>query len=538
MDLSDWIDRHAAFAPGKVALVCAGREHTYADLAREIGRTAAALTACGVGRGDRVAHLGYNSAEQLCLLFACARLGALLAPLSWRLAPPEHRAMLADCRPRVLVVADPFVDPTSGILDAAEATLRVGIGAPRDGWMPYGRFLACGASPAPRGTDASYAAPVLLCYTSGSTGQPKGVVLPQSALFYNAVNSTHMHDLCSRDVVLTTLPLFHVGGLNIQTLPALHCGATVVLHPRFEPRAVIDALEHAGITLTVLVPAQLELLAREERWRSADLSGLRAITTGSTIIGEPFVRRNLQRGVPLLQVYGATETCPIAAHQRIDDAAGHPGSVGKAALHCDLRLVDEAGGDVPAGTTGEILVRGPNVMDGYWNKPRESAEALAGGWYHTGDVGHADREGFLYVDGRRRDVIISGGENVYPAEIENVLAECPDIMEVAVVGRPDERWGEAIVAIVVPARGAQLSVAKVSALLDGRLARYKHPRDVIVADSLPRTALGKLKREDLKRIARREPFAGQVEVAERAPICVDGAGPKGRRVARRRGLQG
>ena len=309
--------------------------------------------------------------------------------------------------------------------------------------------------PSRRGAgEASYAAPVLLCYTSGSTGQPKGVVLTQNALFHNAVNSTHMHDLSSHDVVLTTLPLFHVGGLNIQTLPALHCGATVVLHPRFEPQAAIDALEHAGITLTVLVPAQLELLAREERWQSADLSGLRAITTGSTIIGEPFVRRNLQRGVPLLQVYGATETCPIAAYQRIADAADHPGSVGKAALHCDLRIVDESGGDVPAGTTGEILVRGPNVMEGYWDKPRESAEALQGGWYHTGDVGHADAEGFLYVDGRCRDVIISGGENVYPAEIENVLAECPDILEVAVVGRPDERWGEAIVAIVVPARGA------------------------------------------------------------------------------------
>jgi len=202
-------------------------------------------------------------------------------------------------------------------------------------------------------------------------------------------------------------------------------------------------------------------------------------------------------------VYGATETCPIAAYQRAADAAGHPGSVGRAALHCGLRIVDESGSDVAAGTTGEILVRGPNVMDGYWNKPRESTEALRDGWYHTGDVGHADRDGFLYVDGRCKDVIISGGENVYPAEIENVLAECPDIMEVAVVGRPDDRWGEAIVAIVVPAHGTQLSVAKVSALLEGRLARYKHPRDVIVADSLPRTALGKLKRDDLKRIARR-----------------------------------
>ena len=508
MDLSDWIERQAAFAPAKTALACGGRRLGYADLAREIANTAAALAANGVCRGDRVVHLGYNGIEQIALLFACARLGALFAPLSWRLAPPEHRAMLADCAARVLVVADPFVAATASIVDRDKAPLRVAIGAACDGWIGYEQFVDAGSDVRLCPRDGDEAAPVLLCYTSGSTGQPKGVVLTQQALFHNAVNSAHMHDLSSRDVVLTTLPLFHVGGLNIQTLPALHSGATVVLHPRFEPRAVIDALERDGITLTVLVPAQLELLAREPRWRETDLSCLRAITTGSTIIGEAFVRKDLQRGVPLLQVYGSTETCPIAAYQRIDDAPDHPGSIGKPALHCDLRIVDESGTDVPAGASGEILVRGANVMTGYWNKPRETADALAGGWYHTGDVAHADAHGWLYVDGRRRDVIISGGENIYPAEIENVLGDCPDIAEVAVVGRPDERWGEAVVAVVVPAQGATLSGDAVCALLHGRVARYKHPRDVIFAQSLPRTALGKVKREELKRLARREPVAG------------------------------
>jgi indoleacetate---CoA ligase len=508
MDLSDWIERQAAFAPGKAALACAGRRLSYADLAHLIAQTASALAASGVGRGDRVIHIGYNGIEQIALLFACARLRAIFAPLSWRLAPPEHRAMLADCRPHVLVVGDPFVEPTAGILDPAVTLVCVALGVAHDGWLSWDRFVESGtAAPAPA-ADAAEVAPVLLCYTSGSTGQPKGVVLAQGALFFNAVNSAHMHDLCARDVVLTTLPLFHVGGLNIQTLPALHCGATVVLHPRFDPRQVIAAIEHDGITLTVLVPAQLEALAHEPHWRDTDLSRLRAITTGSTIIGEAFVRRNLQRDVPLLQVYGATETCPIAAYQRIDDAPRHPGSIGKPALHCDLRLVDESGRDVAAGASGEILVRGPNVMAGYWNKPRETAEALAEGWYHTGDVAHADDEGWLYVDGRRRDVIISGGENIYPAEIENVLAGCHDIAEVAVVGRPDERWGEAVVAIVVPRDGAQLSREAVCALLEGRVARYKHPRDVIFSAGLPRTALGKIKREELKRLARREPVAG------------------------------
>jgi fatty-acyl-CoA synthase len=505
MDLSDWIDRHAAFAPEKLALVCAGQRYTYADFGRAIARTAAALEASGTRRGDRVAHLGYNGIEQLCLLFACARLGAMFAPLSWRLAPAEHRAMLADCHPRVLFVADPFVEPTAAIVDPAMTSVCVAIGAARDGWLPYDRFLERGDAPPSRAPDADYASPVLLCYTSGSTGQPKGVVLTQNALFHNAINGMHMHDLVSADVVLTTLPLFHVGGLNIQTLPALHCGATVVLHPRFDPAQAIDALVNDGITLTVLVPAQLELIAREARWQSADLSRLRAITTGSTIIDEAFVRRNLQRGVPLLQVYGATETAPIAAYQRVDDAPRHPGSVGKPALHCELRIVDESGRDVPAGATGEILVRGPNVMESYWNKPRETAAALDAGWYHTGDVAHTDAGGYLYIDGRCRDVIISGGENIYPAEIESVLAGCADIAEVAVVGRPDARWGEAVVAVVVPARGVEISRETLSALLTGHVARFKHPRDVVLAESLPRTALGKIKREELKRLARREP---------------------------------
>ena len=508
MDLSHWIERNAAFAPDKAALVCSGRSWTYRELSCGVGQMAAALSAQGVLPGDRVAHLGYNSAEQLLMLFACARLGAMFVPLSWRLAPPEHRVMLNDCQPRVLLVEEPFVEACTALADVLGGAACVCTGMARPNWTTLDAMLAAASGRSAAVGHGGMEAPVLLCYTSGSTGQPKGVVLTQNALFYNAVNSAHMHDMSSLDVVLTSLPLFHVGGLNIQTLPALHCGASVILHPRFEPAAVIDALQTQGVTLTVLVPAQFEALAGDARWPHLRAPALRAITTGSTIIGQASYRKHMRPEMPLLQIYGATETCPIAAYQRAADAAQHPGSVGKAALHCELRLTDDSGQDVPVGVTGEIWIRGPNVMQGYWAKPAESAAALHGGWYHSGDVGHQDEEGYLYVDGRCKDVIISGGENIYPAELENVLSQCPDIDEVAVVGRPDERWGEVVVAVVVPKPGRQVSAEFIAELLQGQVARYKLPREVVLMQSLPRTALGKVMREKIKTVVRREASVG------------------------------
>ena len=325
-------------------------------------------------------------------------------------------------------------------------------------------------------------------------------MLTQGALFFNVVNSVHMHDLTSTDRVLTTLPMFHVGGLNIQTVPALHAGATVILHAKFDPDAALDAIERERVTLAVLVPAQLTAMMKLARWTTADLSSLRVLTTGSTIVSQAFVQRVHERGVPLIQVYGTTETCPIAAYLRIEDARRKAGAAGLPALYCALRIVDENDNDVPAGADGEILVRGPNVMQGYWNAPAATATALRGGWYHSGDIGHVDVEGYLHVVARKYDLIISGGENIYPAEIENVLLEHPAIVEACVVGCPDERWGEAVVAAVVLKPGVRLSAAEVMAMLDGRIARYKQPRAVRFMDSLPRTALGKVQREQLRAV--------------------------------------
>ena len=500
-DFADWIADSAARTPDKVALACGEDTSSYAALARRVETIAAALAGAGVGRGGCVAWLGLASVDLLATLFACARLGAIFVPLNWRLAPPEHRAMLRQCPPALLVAEAAFVDDCTQAKVVPAGTRCVALArAPADGWTSWSDLLAAPPGALPQG-DRNPRAPLLLCFTSGSTGEPKGVLLSADALAANADASVDMHAMAPDDRVLTTLPLFHVGGLNIQTTPALRAGCTVTLHARFDAGAVFDAIERERITLTVLVPAQLEAMIAHPRWANADFSSLRAISTGSTIVPERLVAAVHDRGVPVLPVWGATETTPIASCLHTDEAFAHAGSAGRAALGCELRVVDTEGRDVAPGARGEVWVRGRNLMLGYWGDEAATARALAGGWYHSGDSGHLDAEGYLTIDGRLKDMIISGGENVSPAEIEAVLAACPDIADAAVVGRPDARWGEAVVAVVVRKPGATLSAERVLALFDGRLARFKHPKAVLFVDAMPRTALGKLRRDEVRQLA-------------------------------------
>jgi fatty-acyl-CoA synthase len=494
MDISNWIERWADFAPDKVAIRFEGRDLTYRALRDRIRATARMLAGeMGIGRGDRVAFLGFNSPEMLALLFACGRLGAILLPLNWRLAPPEHAFILNHSAAAVA-----FVEPEFA---AAAEKIKGEIGAcrivPMAGENGFEALLARSKGPEPDPVGAADDT-VLLVYTSGTTGRPKGAMLSQSALTFNAVNSTAAHDLTSADVVITNLPMFHVGGLNIHTTPALHAGATVVLQRRFEPDATVAAIGRERPSLLILVPAQMQALLDHPAWPSLDLSCLRCIDTGSTTVPAPLLRAYLDRGVPVTQIYGSTETAPIVIHQRAPDARRTAGSIGKPALHCAAKICDPDGRELPPGEKGEIVVRGPNIMSGYWRDPEATAAVLEDGWFWTGDAGHTDAEGNFYVDDRIKDVIISGSENIYPAEVELVLDECRDIAESAVVARPDARWGEVPVACVVRRPGSALTREEVLALYPGRLARFKHPHDVVFLDRLPRNVMGKVLKYELR----------------------------------------
>ncbi len=493
-----WIEAHARFTPNKPALVFGPETLTYGDLAAAIGRVAAWLKADHrIGRGDRVAYLGLNAPDQLLLLFAAARLGAMLVPLNWRLAPPELAHAVGDAG-AALVVHQPAFAATLAAM-AASGTMPPAHASDPAG----GGLVAQTADRFPLHPNAGEGAkddPLLIVYTSGTTGRPKGAVLTQGALETNALNAIHMQEMTGADTVLTVLPMFHVGGLNIQTTPALYAGARVILHDRFSPAATLAAIRDARPTLTVLVPATLSALIAHPGWERTDLSSLRAVATGSSDVPHMLMRAFIRRGVPVLQVYGATETGPVAIYQRRTDADTEFGAIGRAGLHTHARIMVD-GRQAEPGEIGEIELKGGNITRGYWNRPDADAEAFRGDWFRTGDLGLADETGVFWFKDRLKNVIISGGENIYPAELERVLGEMEGLKEAAVVGVPDLRWGESPVAVVVREDGEGPSAETVLAGFDGRLARYKHPKSVVFAEVLPRNALGKIQLDKVRKMA-------------------------------------
>ncbi len=498
VDLCTLIERNSAFAPDKPAICFEGGTLSYAAFNRRIEQAARALKSqLGVEQGDRVAILSLNRPDYLVLLYACARLGAILVPLNWRLAVAEQLFILSDAAAKVLVVEHAFEALLPALVEQLPDMFVVGFDYTPLGGSKWDLLLDRGRGDG-RNPNTDLSCPLLIVYTSGTTGRPKGAVLRQEALLWNGVMSQHMHGLTSADHVLTVLPLFHVGGLNIQTTPALHHGATVTIHPRFTAEATLAAFEHDRPTLTVLVPATIQALTEHPGWPTTDLSSLKAISTGSTIVPQHLIERLAARGISVLQVYGSTETCPIAVYTRLGGDVARVGASGLPGLCCEAVILDDAGNELPPGTDGEIAVRGPNLFSEYWRNQEATYEALRNGWYHTGDVGHRDVDGYFWVHDRKKNLIISGGENVYPAEVERVLLEHPDVAECAVVGRCDPRWDEVPVAYVIRRSGARIEAEALQAHVQSQLARFKVPREIIFTEELPRTALGKIQHFMLK----------------------------------------
>jgi fatty-acyl-CoA synthase len=414
------------------------------------------LKAEGVQPGAIVAWLGHNSWDMLATLVACERLGAVLLPLNTRLAAAELAHIVGHAGAGHLMGTPEMTALADEVLARIE--------------------------PCPGPAEGVQPGDLLLVYTSGTTGQPKGALHTRAGLLANAVAAIAAQGFGAGTRVLSVLPLFHVGGLCIQTLPALAAGGKVLLHPRFEPGAWFDAVAAWRPTTTLLVPAVMRALTRHPRWPNADLSSLAFVNSGSQIVPLDLIQAFHARGVPVAQVYGATETGPVSIVLRPDEAMAHAGRVGRPAVGVQVRLAPD----------GEILLKAPNLMRGYHRHGPGAFDAQ--GWFHTGDLARLDDDGMVEVVGRSKETIISGGENIHPAEIENIVAAMPGVAECAVVGLPDERWGEVPVLVVVPQAGHAPDGAAILARLGEQLARFKLPRRVVVVDGLPKTALGKLRR--------------------------------------------
>ncbi len=494
MTLNDLLQQHARNTPHKMAIRCKDETLSYAQLLTRVDLTTAVFEQLELQRGDRIAWYGMNHPEMLVLLFAAARSGLILVPLNWRLALPELQHAVRDSQPAMIFHDQHFMENILALrLASAEdcGSLLVDAIAEHDGHLAAFRAEV----EQPRGREEVTDSPLMIVYTSGTTGQPKGAVLDQRSFLCNARMSWHMHAMNTDDHILGMLPMFHVGGFNIQVLPALLLGAQVTLLEKFEPQTALTTLVEQGITLAVVVPTVLQALQATPQWQDADLSAVRALAIGSTDVPVPLIESVHARGIPLLQIYGSTETSPIAVYQRPDNAFDSVGSIGRCGSECAIRLVRD-GADVPSGKNGEIWVKGGNILHHYWNNPHATDAALVDGWFRTGDIARRDAAGFYWFADRVKHVIISGGENIYPAELERVIQDVPGLLEMTIVGKPHAQWGE--VAVVVAVRDPNETATeqalrqRVLAAFAGQLARFKHPKDVVFVEALPRTALGKV----------------------------------------------
>jgi fatty-acyl-CoA synthase len=495
----DWIAHHGRRTPDKVAMVDlgSGRRLTYAQADIRISRLAAHLrNTHKVARGDRVAVLAPNTTDTLEVQFACGRLGAVFLPLNTRLTVSELQFIVGDASPKVMIHDGDLADTALSVarLCNVSSTLLLG---------PDGSYEAGIAAAQPIETFEHVTLDDIstIMYTSGTTGQPKGAIITHGMTFFNCVNLGGLAYISPSSVFLCVLPLFHTGGLNCYTNPVLHAGGTVFIMRAFDPGEALRLISDPAEAINVFfgVPAIYQFMAQHPSFATANFSRLIIGGVGGAPMPVPLLKVWEARGVALQQGYGMTETSPAVMALDREDAARKAGSAGKPVLHTEVRIVRPDGTDADVGELGELWVRGPNITPGYWNRPDANASSFTDGWLHTGDATRVDEEGFYYIVDRWKDMYISGGENVYPAEVENVLHQISAIAEAAVIGTPDEQWGEVGMAIVAVKPGETLTPAEIHAHCAANLARFKCPRRIEFVDALPRNATGKIHKPTLRK---------------------------------------
>lgn len=489
----DWIAHHAINMPDKPATIDlhSGRRMDYSAFNARVDACGNFLKNLGVAMGDRVAMLAHNSTDHFEVEFACRRIGAIFLPLNWRLAVPELEFIVGDAAPRVLIAGTEFLSDAAQVQKTAgtEHLIECAGGEP----SAYENGLSAGKGPCliePLTLDDTWA----LVYTSGTTGRPKGARVTHGQAFFNAVNSAMKCRMTVDSVNLTFLPIFHIGGLQLNANGAFHLGGTNVVMRTFDPLDFLNTLSdpEIGITHGFGVPTNFLFASQLPEFATADLSRLICIGVGGASAPEALLQTYADRGVILQNGWGMTETCTLGTLLSRERALDKLGSTGQAVMHTSLKVVDDAGGELPRGETGELWIKGPTVTPGYWNRPDANEKDFTDGWFHTGDAARMDDEGFVFIVDRYKDMFISGGENVYPAEVENALYQLDGIAETAVIGIPDDRWGEVGRAFVVTRPGANLDEEAITSHCRDQLAGFKVPKSVRFMDELPHNATGKI----------------------------------------------
>jgi fatty-acyl-CoA synthase len=496
----DWTAYHAYSQPDKVAIIDlhTGREFSYAALDKRAARFADWLREHGVVKGDRIALLAFNCPEFMELQFSCSKIGAIALPVNCRLTVPELEYIFDDSTPKVLVHDAVFRDAALELKKRCNMSylLEIDVDDPSNA---YEQALA-ESSPNPKIETLTLDDLAMIMYTSGTTGHPKGAMITHGMNFINCVNLGFPAQISSQTVQLVVLPLFHTGGLNCYANPVIHAGGRIILMREFDPGKALSVIGDPSFEIShfFAVPAPYQFMMHHPDFAKTDLSRLLVAGVGGAPCAEAILKTWMDRGVDLLQGWGMTETSPAGTGLNPVDAARKIGSAGKAVMHTEIKIVGADGNDVVDGAVGELMIRGPNITPGYWNNPEATENSFVNGWLKTGDAARFDEEGYIYIVDRWKDMYISGGENVYPAEVENVIHQLPQIVEAAVIGVPDDRWGETGKAVVVVKPGESLDEETIINHCLKNLAKFKIPKTVFFVNELPRTATGKVLKRELR----------------------------------------